>query len=134
MLEGIAFCVAELYYQHKRETRMTAKKIRVDGGLANNDFICKKFPENLISLPKTFPHFLSGQTIADLCDVLIERAESVELTSYGVAYLCSFNSGIINRLDDIAKLYQSDKIFVPKDNRDFVIGRMRKWREHQKQS
>lgn len=69
-------------------------KIRIDGGIAQNDFIC--------------------QQIANLTGVDIERPENCsESTSIGCAILSSYNCGILKYIEDAKKFYKSAKVFNP---------------------
>ena len=67
--------------------------------------------------------------LADLCEIYIERSTSVELTSFGVAYLCAIKSGFITSLDEVQKLYRSGQIFAPRrDKTDQLLEQLKYWK------
>lgn len=97
VLESIVFKVAQFYFLTKEETNYHYDKIRIDGGISANDFIC--------------------QSIADLLNIQIERAvNSSELTSIGVAYLAAYNCGILDELEHAAKFYKVERTFFPNES------------------
>jgi putative glycerol kinase 5 len=108
ILEGIAFTVADMFLNHKRNTETIIGTIRIDGGLSNNDFLC--------------------QTISNLCNVQIQRATSVEMTAQGIAYLCAYNCGLFGSFDEIAKLYKVGKTFTVQQDRTVFLEKMEKWK------
>jgi putative glycerol kinase 5 len=110
ILESIVFQVATFYFLTKEETSYHFDKIRVDGGISENDFIC--------------------QQIADLINVKIERSSnSSELTSFGVAYLSAYISGtVLEELEAASKFYKVDRIFSPNEaNRKELFMRYKKF-------
>lgn len=110
VLESIIFNVASFFFLTKEETSYHFDKIRIDGGISENDFIC--------------------QNIADLINVKIERsAESSELTSFGVAYLSSYLCGEgIDELEHSSKFYRVGKVFTPNEaNRKELFMRYKKF-------
>lgn len=112
ILEAIVFHVATFYFLTKEETSYHFDKIRIDGGISENDFIC--------------------QSIADLINIKIERSvDSKEITSYGVAYLSSYLCGaVIDELEHAAKFYRVGKVFHPNEaNRKEIFMRYKKFEE-----
>lgn len=109
VLEAIVFNVANFFFLTKEETNYHFDKIRIDGGISENDFIC--------------------QSIADLTNIeRIERsADGAELTSYGVAYLSSYLcNGGINELENAP--YRVGKVFTPNEsNRKELFMRYKKF-------
>lgn len=95
VLESIVFKVGEFFSQmQEEEQNYRHKRIRVDGGISTNDFIC--------------------QSIADLLNISIERGfNSSEITSIGCAYLAAFNCGILDKLEHAEKFYKIEKVFTP---------------------
>jgi putative glycerol kinase 5 len=111
VLEAIVFHVATFFFLTKEESSYHFDKIRVDGGISENDFIC--------------------QQLADLINVKIERSvDSSELTSFGVAYLSSYVCGVIEELEHASKFYKVGKIFVPNEtNRKELFMRYKRFEE-----
>jgi len=67
--------------------------IRVDGGMVANEW------------------FL--QFLADILGIPVERPKNVESTVLGAAYLAAYQCGLIGSVDEIASLWQSDRLFEP---------------------
>ena len=110
VLESIVFQVASFFFLTKEEISYHFDKIKIDGGISENDFIC--------------------QQIADLINVKIERSvNSSELTSYGVAYLSSYISGaVLDELEHASKFYKVDRILIPNEaNRKELFMRYKKF-------
>lgn len=112
VLEAIVFHVAALFFLTREETSYHFDKVRVDGGISANNFIC--------------------QVIADLVNIQVERsAHSSELTSHGVAFLSAFICGeVFDELEDAAKFYKLEKVFQPNEAiRKDLFMRYRKFEE-----
>lgn len=110
VLESIVFKVATFFFLTEEEISYHFDKIRIDGGISENDFIC--------------------QQISDLLNVKIERsANSSELTSVGVAYLSAYISGaVLDELEAASKFYKVDKVFTPNEaNRKELFMRYKKF-------
>lgn len=98
VLESIVFKVAEFFFLMQDENSdYRPEKIRIDGGISANDFVC--------------------QSIADLLNISIERGvNSSEITSVGCAYLAAYNCGIFERLEQAEKFYKIEKVFIPNES------------------
>lgn len=88
---------------------MPSQFSRIDGGLSNNDFLC--------------------QTLANLCNITIERSTSIEMSAQGLAYLCAYNCGKFNDVDEISKLYKVGKVFRAETERAEILQRMGNWKK-----
>ncbi|MBX6321521.1 MAG: glycerol kinase GlpK [Rhodospirillaceae bacterium] len=73
------------------EARTTA--LRVDGGMVANDWLM--------------------QHLADVLALKVERPVVTETTALGAASLAGLEVGLFNGLDDIARRWQRDRLFVP---------------------
>jgi glycerol kinase len=92
VLENIVFNIGFYYYSMRNESIYQPSTIRIDGGIAQNDFIC--------------------QQIANLIGVNIERSKYCsQLTSIGCAYLSAYNCGFLQQLEDAEKFYKAEKVF-----------------------
>lgn len=112
VLEAIVFHVASFFFLTKEETSHHFDKVRVDGGISANNFIC--------------------QLIADLVNIQVERsAYSSELTSHGVAYLSAYLCGeVVEELEHAAKFYKIGKVFQPNEEiRKELFMRYKKFEE-----
>jgi glycerol kinase len=74
-------------------TGMALSELRVDGGACRNDFLM--------------------QFQADLLGCPVNRANTLESTAMGAAFLAGLGIGFWDSADDIAALRQSEKIFRP---------------------
>lgn len=77
------------------------ESLRVDGGMANNDYLLQK--------------------LADLLNVEVQRPELTEATALGAAYVAGLQAGIFASLDEISAKWQLDRSFEP--------GQDEAWRE-----
>ncbi|MDX1405572.1 MAG: glycerol kinase GlpK [Woeseiaceae bacterium] len=91
-LQAVAYQTRDLI-DAMSEDGMTSSVIRVDGGMVANDW------------------FL--QFLADIVNVNVERPVNVESTVLGAAFLAGLGSGVYESLDAIARLWASDRVFVP---------------------
>ena len=75
----------------------TVAGLRVDGGMANNDYVMQK--------------------LSDLLDLEVLRPELTETTALGAAYVAGLQAGIFESLDEISAKWQLDQRFeARKDN------------------
>jgi glycerol kinase len=110
ILEAIVFKIAGFFFLTKEETSHHFDRIRIDGGISQNDFIC--------------------QHIADLINVEIERSVNCELTSFGVAYLSSYICGGFDELEHSSFRYRAERVFQPNEmNRKELFMRYKKFEE-----
>jgi glycerol kinase len=75
------------------EDGVNPKKLRVDGGMVTNSWVCQ---------------FLAG-----VLDVTVERPKVMETTALGVAYLAGLQVGIYQSTDELASMNQIDSRFEP---------------------
>ncbi len=95
-LEAQAFQTRDLLDAMQKDVDADIKNIRVDGGLANNDFVC--------------------QSIADQTNTTIDRPINTEATVWGVAAMAYLQAGIFKSLDDITAIYKLDRQFKASEN------------------
>jgi glycerol kinase len=77
--------------------------IRVDGGMANNNF--------------------AMQALADLLGCEVHRPAITETTALGAAYVAGLQAGLYQSLEEISELWQLERRFAPQ--------RDKAWRDHQ---
>ncbi|GLV42202.1 uncharacterized protein CBL_03789 [Carabus blaptoides fortunei] len=122
ILESIAFRVVQLYDVVHKETPFPYRKIRIDGGVSKNDFIC--------------------QMLSDLTTLTVQRARTAELSVVGAAYLAGLTTGIWTSKDELKRLSRFDTEFQPNEkshrtNRHVlenwcrVLERFRNWYPHE---
>lgn len=109
LLESIVFRTAQLLKASIKESKYKIKWLRIDGGVSRNDFIC--------------------QSLADLCQITVERSEDTENTSLGIAYLCAYNLKLAT-FDELRNSYKSGKIFRPRQEKhEAIVFTMKRWEE-----
>ena len=83
-------------------------ELRVDGGAARNDLLM--------------------QMQADTMGVPVIRPRNVETTAMGAAYLAGIQAGTWANADEVAALWQPDRVFEPKlpeDDRQEILAMWR---------
>jgi len=98
MLESVAYQTFDLTTAMAADGTKRAAAIRVDGGMAANDWFC--------------------QFLADILDARVERPAQVETTVLGAAYLAGLAVGIWPGLDAIARAWKRNATFEPRMARD----------------
>ena len=108
-LEAVAYQTLDLIEAMAADGGGHPATLRVDGGMAANDWLCG--------------------FLADLLEVPVERPHEVETTARGAAFLAGLATGIWSGLDEIEALWSRDRRFTPgmaADHRaDLVAG----WRD-----
>lgn len=92
-LEAQAYQTYDLLGAMERDTDKTLEVIRIDGGLAANDFVC--------------------QFLADILNVRIEVPKVIETTAWGAACLAGLQAGLFKGLDDIAQGWGAARSYTP---------------------
>ncbi|GAA0576230.1 glycerol kinase GlpK [Caenispirillum bisanense] len=91
-LEAVAYQTRDLF-QAMAQDGMAPQTLRVDGGMAVNDWLM--------------------QFLADTLDVPVDRPRVTETTALGAAYLAGLQAGLYTGLDDIAGRWGLDARFTP---------------------
>jgi glycerol kinase len=92
-LESIAYQTLDLTQAMTRDGARRADAIRVDGGMAANDWFC--------------------QFLADVLDARVERPAELETTALGAAFLAGLATGVWSDLSAITGTWASAAAFVP---------------------
>jgi glycerol kinase len=92
-LESVGYQTYDLMAAMQRDSKTTPKTLRVDGGMAANNW------------------FL--QFLANLLDVPVERPKVTETTALGAAYLAGVQLGLFESLADICNHWERDALFMP---------------------
>ena len=95
-LESVAYQTLDLTVAMARDGAHPASAIRVDGGMAANDWFC--------------------QFLADVLDASVERAAGLEATVSGAAYLAGLAAGVWPDLPAIGAGVHSATVFTPRMN------------------
>jgi glycerol kinase len=91
-LESVCYQTFDLL-EAKRRDGLTPTRLRVDGGMVQNNWLC--------------------QFLADVLGIIVERPRQTETTALGAAYLAGLQVGIFSSIDDIATRWQADQEFDP---------------------
>ena len=91
-LESICYQTFDLL-EAKRRDGITPIRLRVDGGMVQNNWLC--------------------QFLANMLDIIVERPMETETTALGAAYLAGLQVGLFDSLEDIAGRWQAEREFDP---------------------
>jgi glycerol kinase len=91
-LESVCYQTFDLL-EAKRRDGLTPTRLRVDGGMVQNNWLC--------------------QFLSNLLNIVVERPAQTETTALGAAYLAGLQVGIFSSLEDIAQRWQADREFHP---------------------
>src|ERR1700722_7929652 len=94
VLESVAFQTVDLTSAMSRDGAARAATIRVDGGMAANDWFC--------------------QFLADVLDARVERPTQLESTALGAAFLAGLATGVWSDLKAVAATWAMGAMFAPK--------------------
>jgi glycerol kinase len=92
-LESIAYQTLDLTQAMTRDGARRADAIRVDGGMAANEWFC--------------------QFLADVLDARVERPAQLETTALGAAFLAGLATGVWSDLGALSGTWASTAVFVP---------------------
>jgi len=99
-LEAVAYQTRDLLDAMMADGAIQTIDIRVDGGMVVNNWLM--------------------QFLADMLQLPVERAVVNETTALGVAYLAGLQAGVFTSLEQISKLWQCNRRFEPRMNKDRV--------------
>lgn len=100
-LESLAYQTRDVLDVMKKDTGISLKSLRVDGGAVRNDFLMQ-FQSDMIEAP-------------------VERPTIQETTALGAAYLAGLAVGYWQDKDEVARQWKNERTFnaaLPKDERD----------------
>ncbi|MCB9963683.1 MAG: glycerol kinase GlpK [Rhodospirillales bacterium] len=92
-LEAQAYQTMDLLAAMENDSGIKADRLRVDGGLVANRFVC--------------------QFLADILRVQIDLPQVTETTALGAAFLAGLQVGIYDSLEDISRAWRPDRTFAP---------------------
>jgi glycerol kinase len=93
-LESLAYQSKDLVEAMEKDSKLSLKELRVDGGACKNNLLM--------------------QFQADIMKVKINRPKVVETTAMGAAYLAGLQVGFWKDSAEIQKIRRVDKVFLPK--------------------
>jgi glycerol kinase len=92
-LESVAYQTLDLTAAMRRDGAGAASAIRVDGGMAANDWLC--------------------QFLADILEARVERPAELETTALGAAFLAGLAIGLWKDLGSVARTWSTAAVFAP---------------------
>jgi len=104
-----AFQTADLLEAFEKDSGSDLSRLRIDGGLVANKFVC--------------------QFLADILNAHVEVPEIIETTALGAAYLAGLQCGVFDNLDDISKAWQAQRAHEPDMNEVERAHHLSRWRE-----
>ena len=107
--ESIAFQSAELILAMERDTGMTLKSLKADGGASRDKFLM--------------------QFQADIADKKVVTPEIRETTVLGAAYLAGLGAGVWKDRKELKKLWLADRKYAPAMEKEIREKRLEKWRD-----
>jgi glycerol kinase len=93
-LESVAYQTLDLTEAMRRDGAHAGDSLRVDGGMAANDWFC--------------------QFLADMLRVRVERPAELETTALGAAFLAGLAAGVWPDVDAIGRCWQAAAAFTPR--------------------
>jgi glycerol kinase len=93
-LESVAYQTLDLASAMARDGAVRAATIRVDGGMASNDWFC--------------------QFLADVLDASVERPTELETTALGAAFLAGLATGVWKNLNAVSATWARGAEFSPR--------------------
>jgi glycerol kinase len=107
-LEGIALQNYEILRAMEKDSNISLKALKVDGGAAVNN--------------------LMMQFQADILKTELIRPKMLETTAMGAAFLAGLSAGVWSGLDDITKAWAQERRFTPSMDDDTHATHIRHWR------
>ncbi|UAJ08695.1 glycerol kinase GlpK [Glacieibacterium megasporae] len=107
-LESVAYQTKDLIDAMVADAGPSASALRVDGGMAVNDWLC--------------------QFLADILDAPVERPSIVETTAMGAAFLAGLATGVWEDLASIERIWHRDRRFDPVMEQDERTRLVEGWR------
>ena len=108
-LEAICYQTKDVFLAMKKDTRLKARNLKVDGGAVINNFLC--------------------QFQADILGIEVVRPKNVETTSQGAAYLAGLEVGYWKSTSEIKKYWKKDRVFKPRMTKDEALSLYAGWLE-----
>lgn len=109
MLESMAYQTYDLLQAIQQDTRVTPPVIRIDGGMAANDWM--------------------AQYLADILQTPVERPLCTETTALGAAYLAGLGCGLFADLNELSQGWRRERRFEPQLSAAKRAAALQGWRD-----
>ncbi|RPD96477.1 glycerol kinase [Aureibaculum marinum] len=106
-LESIAYQTMDILKAMEADSGISIKELRVDGGATVNNMLM--------------------QFQSDVLNTITVRPKTVETTAMGAAFLAGLAVGYWDSLEEIQKIWQTDKYFNPSKDRDEIEKGIHGW-------
>ncbi len=107
-LDSLSYQTYELIECMEKDSKIKISEIKVDGGMINN---------------KSFL-----QSLSDITQIKIIRPKNIETTSLGAAFLAGLQSGVLENINDIKKLWVKSSVTNPKIKKGQAKLNIKKWK------
>ena len=108
-LEGIAYQTLDIVGAMQRDSGITLRELKVDGGAARNNLLM--------------------QFQSDLLDTRVIRPGVTETTALGAAYLAGLAVGYLGSIDEIRQQWQAEHVFEPTADRSQIGKAVAGWED-----
>jgi len=108
-LESVAYQTVDLTQAMHRDGAQPLDAIRIDGGMAANDWFC--------------------QFLADMLEARVERPDELETTARGAAFLAGLATGVWPDLESLSSHWRTAAVFEPAMNRLRRAALLEGWRQ-----
>ncbi|MGI6006899.1 MAG: glycerol kinase GlpK [Ruminococcus sp.] len=108
-VESLAYQVWDVIEAMEKDSSISMKSLKVDGGACANDFLM--------------------QFQADLLNVQVERPSCIETTALGAAYLAGLAVGYWESQEDIRKNWALQKCFIPQMKEETRSRKQKGWKK-----
>ncbi len=106
-LESIAYQCRDVFEVMAKDTGLSIKSLKVDGGATANNYLM--------------------QFQSDLLQIDIFLPKCLETTALGVSYLAGLYTGFYSSIEDIKKIHTHQAVFVPKMDKTLVEVKYKGW-------
>lgn len=106
-LESIAYQCRDVFEVMAKDTGLSIKSLKVDGGATANNYLM--------------------QFQSDLLQIDIFLPKCLETTALGVSYLAGLHTGFYSSIEDIKKIHTHQAVFVPKMDKNLVEKKYEGW-------
>lgn len=106
-LEAIAYQTMDVIGAMEQDTGLTIHRLKVDGGASKNNFLM--------------------QFQADIIGATVQRAQVMETTALGAAYLAGLYAGVWESTEDIIRSWSMDREYVPSMEQEEKAHLSAKW-------
>ena len=108
-LDSIAYQTMDVLDAMQKDSGITIKELRVDGGATANNMLM--------------------QFQSDILHTKVIRPTITETTALGAAYLAGLSVGYWNSLEDISAQWQIEKVFEPAQTKETTTALIKGWKK-----